>query len=287
MTAPELMSDCPTEETLAAFADNQLDPAQRSAVIEHLATCGDCRELVMLAMDVKASEELDELPRVAANVVPFRPRPWWVPAAGVAAAAVIVLSLTLTSTPEMEKLAKLSAGFKERPSEGRFAGDFPHKPKPHRFRGGGKPPGADTDDGPPPDIYTIAGDTKDPHVRGVAFLMIGDEEYLPKAIPELKSAYKQTAGDERDAVALDLAAALIRAGSDADLREALKLSEDIWNRKHLPVAAWNRAVALQMLIREDTSAAKRAWQDYLALDSTSEWADEARERLKQIDEQGY
>ncbi len=48
MTAPETMS-CPSEETLAEFIDGRLDPEARRSVVEHLAVCGECRDIVMAA----------------------------------------------------------------------------------------------------------------------------------------------------------------------------------------------------------------------------------------------
>jgi hypothetical protein len=310
MTAPELMSDCPTEETLAAFADNRLDPAQRSAVVEHLATCGDCRELVLLAMDVKAAEKLTEAPlellpasevmpptaELPSNVVPgrFGRRPWLSVAGLTAAAAVVMVAISVPPDPqemvfskEMSKLAKASTSLEYRPTPGRLAGDFPHRKPARVFRGGNDDEGASID-GSNAGVLAIAADTNDPHVLGVALLLSGDRQERAQVISSLEKARAQAKSDgERDAIDLDLSAALLGSGSVEDTQRAFTLADGVWRDRRDPVAAWNRAVALQMLIRDDTSEAKRAWQDYLALDSTSEWADEARERLKQIDEQGY
>jgi hypothetical protein len=281
MTASELMSDHPTEETLAAFADNQMDPAEHKAVIEHLATCGDCRELVMLAADVKASGELQEQPRAAANVVPFRRRPWLVPAAGVAAAAVIVfLMVQPFGNRDVDKLEKAWASLEKRPMDARIAADVPYRKPKDRLRG----PGDEKETtGSNWQAYELASETKDPHVRGVALLMTGERDELAGAITALEEAQSQAKGDERNAIDLDLAAALLsRHSSDDDAERALTLSEDVWKRKRLPVAAWNRAVATQALSYNNDALVDKAWKDYLAVDSTSKWADEARLEIKRL-----
>lgn len=283
MTAPELMPDCPTEETLAAFADDQLNPAQRQVVIEHLAICGDCRELVMLAADVKASGELVEEPRAAANVVSFRRKPW-LPASGVAAAAALVAFLSVAWTSEMGKLAKASEGL-QRPMQGRFAAaEFPYQ-QPEPVMRSGNPEGSSN--GSDAGVLAIAADSNDPHVLGVAYLLMNDREERAKAIPKLREAQAHARGDERDAIDLDLSAALSRRGNPEDLKEAHDLAENVWKRKRSPVAAWNRAVAIELLTQDDDTPAIKAWKDYLAVDSTSKWADEARQKIRRLEDPNY
>lgn len=284
MTAPELMPDCPTEETLAAFADDQLTPEERQAVIEHLTICGDCRELVMLAADIKASGELIEAPRAATNVVPFRKRRPWLPAAGIAAAAAIVAFINVAWTPEMDKLAKAAAELK-RPMEGRFASaEFTYQEAEEVFRTGNT---EDSSDGSDAGVLAVAADSTDPHVLGVAYLLMSDRKERAKAIPTLKEAQARAKGDERDAVDLDLSAALSRRGSPEDLKEALTLADNVWKRKRSPVAAWNRAVAIELLRQDDDRPAIQAWKDYLTVDSSSKWADEAREKITRLEDPNY
>jgi hypothetical protein len=51
-------------------------------------------------------------------------------------------------------------------------------------------------------------------------------------------------------------------------------------RKQSPEALWNRAVAIESLSPKDT--ALRAWDDYLKVDSNSQWAKEALERKAEL-----
>ena len=56
MTAPMLMTHHPTEETLAAYVDDSFEPTNRKEVTEHLASCGECREIVLMATEFQANE---------------------------------------------------------------------------------------------------------------------------------------------------------------------------------------------------------------------------------------
>jgi hypothetical protein len=58
MTTPMLMTEHPTEELLAAFVDDRLDSATRKPVTEHLASCGECREIVLMSTEYQVEEEL-------------------------------------------------------------------------------------------------------------------------------------------------------------------------------------------------------------------------------------
>jgi len=83
MSHPEL-------ETLAAFVDGRLPGAERTRVVEHLASCDDCLEVVAETAEVQ--EELDEEASSPGQVI-RHPGAWrrWMPA--VAAAAVLVLAV--------------------------------------------------------------------------------------------------------------------------------------------------------------------------------------------------
>ena len=50
------MTNCPSEETLAAFIDGRLDIEARQRVVEHVTTCEDCYAIVSFAWDFQAEE---------------------------------------------------------------------------------------------------------------------------------------------------------------------------------------------------------------------------------------
>lgn len=160
----------------------------------------------------------------------------------------------------------------------------------------GTVPGASCGTGvPSPDAVALAGraarsatttaDAASLHAVAVADLA-WDATRAPveAAIRDLQAASRQ---DPRSAAILaDLAAAwLIRAGraqSPRDLLEAIDAADRAreLDPGSLP-ARWNLALALERLAVDDQ--ATRAWRDYLALDSTSAWAREARARIAGIE----
>jgi hypothetical protein len=148
-------------------------------------------------------------------------------------------------------------------------GGFAYKPPKRVMRGEAEP--MDPAEGP---IWQAAGkilnsEPPDYHARGMTQLLLGHRD---DAIAALESALARS--NDRPAVAIDLSAALIDRGTDADLARALDLSDREWRATRRPEAAWNRALALERMGRE--SEAARAWDDYLSVDGTSQWAGEAR-----------
>lgn len=274
MTAPMLMTDCPTEETLAAYLDDRLDAATRRKVTEHISSCGECRELVLMATDFQQTE-------TPAKVVSGK-FGWFAPAAGLAAAAVIaifVLRPAFVYGPDINDVMSAYAVVERRPSAGRGALEVEHKEMVATYRG-------KEDDGfGHAELLGIAADAKDSRVRGVALLLNATKrEDYDAAVTELEAAHRQAGNENRDEIAIDLANALIgraRWTGDEDFKRALLLSDAVWKRKQTPAAAWNRAVALESLDQK-TDAQKTdaisAWNDYLKLDPSSPWAEEARRR---------
>jgi len=98
---------CPDLESLAALAEGRLVGAARAAVLEHLADCDDCRELVVETLAITAELAGAAGGGAAGTVVPF-PEPkrpgrarWIAAAAGVAVlATAIFFARGRTRTPE-------------------------------------------------------------------------------------------------------------------------------------------------------------------------------------------
>lgn len=89
----------PGDERLAAFVDGRLASRDRKAVVEHLASCEECYEVFSetVRLQSESSEEdvsVSALPLTSARWQGWRrPVVWrrWVPALGLAAAAIAVL----------------------------------------------------------------------------------------------------------------------------------------------------------------------------------------------------
>lgn len=89
----------PDPDLLTAYVEQALPAAERSQVVQHLADCGYCREIVALSLPELQPEQ------VAAAPAPRRPI-WWVPAYRWAAVAA---TLAIAATLVIEKPWKSSS----------------------------------------------------------------------------------------------------------------------------------------------------------------------------------
>ena len=284
-------STFPPDETLAAYIDGRLDEETRKRVVEHMAECPECFDVVMGGREAAIAAE--PRGRVLA----------WPRKAVISLAAAAVLAMAVFLTPIRERIwprddirALAAAAPPERLSDGRITG-FPYRPRARTMRGGDdvtKNPeywkfwevAARVADAAKkhPDAQTL-------HTEGVSQLVIGNS---PEAVAELEKALLQASRepDLQKAIATstdvellsDLAAALIAAGKVANqtttYRLALLAANRAWEIKHTPEIAWNRAVAAELL--DDRDAAIENWRQYLALDSKSKWALDASDSLKRL-----
>lgn len=260
----------PTDQTLAAFADQTLSAAERQEVVKHMAECADCREAVMWTTEMKAVEE-----PAAGNVV--RGRFPWKMIASLAAAAAIAVIFVIPQTRErigfgpMRDVTKFAKTLDERPSYGRLSFDVEHKPAKQVLRGDTRPGDpitlikaddakADADEKPTVANLRAAG----------TMLMLANKR--AEAVHYLQLAREAT--DSPSAALLsDLTAAYLANG---DYREALQTAELAWSMEKTPITAWNRALALEN-VRTNDAAAKAAWNEYLVMDGDSRWAQEVRD----------
>ncbi len=290
MSAPNAMTGCPGNETLAAFIDGRLDPDARRAVIEHMAVCPDCRDILVAEGDLR--DDADVAPDMEPAVSRSRARSWAVPL-GVAATLVIALSLTVFRDRFFglgtSDLVEASRGLTRRPVEARLSPNFEYKPPTPRMRG---KPKSDAD----LHVELAAAEIKarvNPrsarslHAGGVAYLVTDDDS---EAVAMLeRAALKQSGESSIDAAIVklkdvdlltDLAAAYIAAGKPADVSAAVKAAERAWALEKTPTTAWNRALALERADRRADSAS--AWRTYLQMDPSSEWTAEAQRHLDDV-----
>jgi tetratricopeptide (TPR) repeat protein len=282
----------PDAERLAEYADGLLAADPLSEVERHLADCEDCRAVVMetTAFLATAPEKLEGVPQPA--VIRFPSSRWLTRAAAlVAMAAALLFAVRVArpewllgphaDRPELRELIAAVAGQPTRPVEGRLTGGFKYAPPPSPTRGPG-------DRDMPPDVRIAAarleqaasGDQPAPGALadlGVALLTLGD---VNKAIDALERAVAQRPLDAR--YQSDLAAAYLararRQGSPADWQKALAASERALKANPDLIEAWfNRAVAIEGAAMSPGEV-RRAWQDYLTRDSSSEWARERQQR---------
>jgi CHAT domain-containing protein/tetratricopeptide (TPR) repeat protein len=282
-------SGCPDPGLVAARAEGRLTGEDAARIAEHLASCPECSEVLAETVRFLREEEADRPPAPAA--IPFARRRVLQAAVALAVAAALVVAFRLVGrtgrAPSPGSLvAELAAAMGERRFvEPRLTGGFRHGPL--LTLRGEAPRGLDAY---PPSVLSAVAQIRErveadssPSARGalaITYLVSGD---VDAAVKTLESATSEAPRNAR--LQSDLAAAyLVRASRQdevADLPRALEAAERAIALEGAPDEAWfNRALALEGL--HLTDAARKAWEDYLAHDSTSGWADEARSRLEEL-----
>jgi tetratricopeptide (TPR) repeat protein len=264
-------SPFPPDETLAAYIDGRLDEETRKRVVEHMAECPECLDVVMGGREFATVSE-----EPAGRVVQW-PRNL---AISLAAAAAVAMAVFLTPIRDLwprDDIRELAAvAPAERYSDGRISG-FPYRPLARTTRG----PRDDMMKNPKNWKFAVVAariaeattkhrDAKTLHAEGVAQFAMGNG-----AVADLEEAVRKD--PQPDARLFnDLSAAYIAAGR---YPEALDTAERAWRLAHTPEIAWNRAIAAERLRQSDAAT---YWREYLQLDSRSSWAADARYHLRDV-----
>ena len=282
----------PDPGLLAAHAERRLVGAEAAQLEAHLADCSTCYETFAETVQFLLAEEPAEEPAPdPARVLPFHRRPAFQIAAGLAAAAGLVLAVRYSSLARSPRpsspLAELAEAMgPTRFIEPRLTGGFQHG-RLVVMRSGSAPQGLDAQS--PAVLTAVANirqrtqnDTSPAALAAIAatYLVSGD---VAAAVKALEFATAQEPENPR--LQSDLAAAyLVRASrldEPSDIPKALEAAEKAIEKKDAPVEAWfNRALAIEGLHLIDQ--AKKAWNDYLERDSTTAWAEEARKHLEDL-----
>lgn len=282
----------PSDETLAVFIEGRLDPETRKKVIAHMATCAECYSVFMSATEMTAALAPPDTSRRSS-------RPAWI-AVGASAMAAVIAIVVFVALPNRDggMTALARAAPDDRTIGGRLSG-FRYQPMKSGKRGGliydpmKDPANAK--------LMTAAAAVKSSanerrsaanlHALGVAnLLLLGD--HGDAAIDTMHEALRVETGkrdvdsairDSNDVSLLnDLSVALAnRAATNqhpSDKGESMRCAERAWQLGRTPEAAWNRAVAVELF--SGPHSAWTAWHDYLAIDPSSRWADEARKKLE-------
>jgi tetratricopeptide (TPR) repeat protein len=285
MTAESFMrapDSCPDPETLAVFLDGGLTTRGRDDIAAHLTTCETCYAVFLESAQTRVT---------AAAVVPL---PWWrtrpglATAAGLAAAAVVLLAVNLgvlsSRGPALTGL--VAAVGTDRLVEPRLSGGFAHGPLRGALRSA-QPSSPSVS----PDVRIAAAEVEKraagrdsaaaAHARGIAALVVGDHD---RGVEALERSVERDPFNAR--MLSDLAAAYLVRATATNNRDDLSRALASANRaltadRSLPEAWFNRALALERLAMVEE--ARTTWQGYLAIDDRSGWADEARAHLHAMD----
>ena len=279
------VTGCPELEEIAAFLDRRLGDMDRAEVAGHLSTCETCYFVFSEAAQTK--------PTAAAGAdnrktiwFPSK-RVMWSSAAGLAAAATLVLAVSgvlplgRSSAPELTTL--VAAVGTDRTIEPRLTGGFAHGPVRGALRSG-ESAGMNLS----PDVRIAAAEIEKvttgqqsagaQQARGIAALIVGD---IDRAVKVLEDAAAQSPSNA--SILNDLAVAYLVRGQRTNQSEDPSKALATVNRalsadRSLQEAWFNRAYALERLSM--TNEARDAWQAYLTIDDRSGWADEARVHLR-------
>lgn len=288
MGAEPLMRDggeCPDLETLAAYLDGRVADDERQRIAAHLADCESC----YFVFAETAQIETDVAPKPA-------PRWWATPrllwptaAAGLAAAAALVLavsgSLIPTDREAPDLTALQSALAAERTVEPRLTGGFAYAP----FRAPVRSVDADPANVPPDVRIAAARVEKETasrqtpgalHARGLAALVVGDVDGAVRLLEDATAARPDDAGILNDLAAAYLVRADRRPGGGDAAAALAAVTRALARQPGLPEASFNRAHALERLALPDQ--ARAAWTQYLTIDNRSGWADEARAHVRAL-----
>lgn len=293
MTNADTMTRHLPQESLAAFSDGNVESAERVEVINHLASCDDCRALYELVEDAKSFGVIQ--PTVVKGNFGRR-----FSVSVLAAAAVVAFLLFTPATRQwidfqrtggVSELVEATQSMPQRYVQARLSG-FPYRDLHRTVRSGGTTESEEEQWALQAAAARIElrNGTSTRELRGLGLSRLLTDE-RDAAIDTLNKALAKAGGD--DPVLLnDLAAAYLeRARSnepeegrqDADL--GLAAAEKSWKIAKSPEAAWNRALAYELAGRKPEAI--NAWNDYLVLDPSSPWAEEARlDHLADLQETG-
>jgi len=268
----------PSLEILAALAEGRLGHEEKTRVTAHLAHCEDCYTLFASASRfVEATREESGERELPAGV---RRRRMWTTIA-VAAGIILVSLVTIiavrtTTRGPLGRVVETANALPYRLTEGRLSGDFAYRPAQPLTRG--------PDDDRDPrwlKLQGAAGEVLEsnpgPHQAANAYFATGEAARAEAMLVKLTSTDRENAKAWNDLAVARLQIALKSAdpsllpGALAAADRALRISPE------LAAAQFNRALVTERLGL--LSEARAAWEHYLSLDSESEWAVEARERL--------
>jgi len=270
-------TQCPADETLAVFAAGDLDATERDGILDHIEHCRECLSAVLAAAAHLQEER-------AAAAQPVTVHRWWLSAVAAAAfIGIVAVPLWRNHPPSVRTLAAL-APKSDRVLEARLSGGFAWAP----YRG----PARSTD--PAPDVSRlklggVAGELieraeNDPgadaqHAAGVAMVVV-DKPLEGAARLEAAARASHDAATWSDLAAAQYEAATQLRQPALFARALAAAGEALRDDPRSADALFNRALILERM--ERTAEARAAWQQYLAVDSSSPWAAEARERLASL-----
>lgn len=293
MTEETRHPGCLDANVMAEYIDGGLEPRQRAEVEAHLAECEACYENFAETVRMTAQEPMTSTGAPSASPAPRTgaiPRwyRWAAAACLIIASGAGIFSWTRPDQAALRSLSQLArADGSERPALGRLSGPFAWRPEPATMRG--REPDANPTVAVRSAALTLEALATDHpsavtlHAHGLALIAMGQPA---EAIDVLTRAVALGAKTPREAeMRSDLGAAWLekwrRTSEPQDAARGLSEIEVAFaDGARAPAVLFNRALALTAL--DLTDPAITAWRDYLAVESSGAWPEEARRRLSQL-----
>jgi CHAT domain-containing protein len=216
--------------------------------------------------------------------------------------AVILYALTHRSGTNAGSISQVVAAANRisfRPIEGRLVGGLAYRPAKHRLRSAPDPLA-----NPTQRQFLILADTisaagpsdTDAKIALSTAMLFADKQDSSIAVLE-KQVLASTKGKllalafrhvDNSKILNNLSALYLDRSSERGLPDvllAVEAAEWGWRLRRSPEIAWNRALAREAL--HVRASALTAWNDYLALDSESPWAVEARSHVHRLSEPAH
>jgi tetratricopeptide (TPR) repeat protein len=262
----------PEPEALAAFLEGNLTDQELKTVIDHLSSCEDCRSQIGGAAEFERENEAAGS-GAAEEPNRFRLPMRWLPHAAMAVLVVGgMMAVYSRYTDPLRQLQGPTRGVEARVTDA----DYASYKSPTRATAQDN-----TDYGKLGNIGRLEDKVKaNPSVKNLhrlarGYLATGDAR---KAAETLTKALELAPGDPD--LLSDLAAARV-----AQMEYQLAVDASVLALEHNPSlapAAFNHALALERLHKP--REAKAAWENYLKLDPSSQWAEEAKGHIKELHE---
>lgn len=287
------VAPCPAPEELARFVDGVLAAEARDRLVLHLASCDDCRDIVVMAAEMPAPVPASTAAAMAAAPAAHRPGIGWRAMAALAVAATLVFAVYVRrdtpgdGTPPVDAWQAIDAAQgRSRLNEARLALVTRHRPFAGPTRAGASPAmsfGAEAVAVRLAEAVAAADATARvdaEHAAAVAALIAGRPADAVARLDRLVADAAPTPMRLSDLAAAHLALAVVESrmhwaaaldAADAALRLA----------PAFPPARFNRALALEGLGR--AADARAAWQ-VVAADASDDpaWRDEAARHLTRL-----
>jgi tetratricopeptide (TPR) repeat protein len=287
VTATVRAGACIDPETIAAYVDGTLTPAEMREVEGHLADCDDCRELATGTAQVVEAMDADD--RRGAT----RRRQAWMSTGFLvlaAALAVVVVAPRLLDRlrPMPDSSALAAAVGAKRLTEGRLAGGFAYGPLVGDTRAGDGPGVA------PAEVIIAAAraeqalarrkDVRSLTAYGAGQLLTGN---VDRSVAALEEAQALDGSDV--AVLIDLSSAYYEKSRRVPEDQARILLDKAMNaateatRLNLesPEAWFNRALLQEK--RGNVADSMAAWRRFLAVERDPAWLEEGRRHLAELE----